>query len=172
MSDAVSIVKSLFPTAVITSTRRSPTSPLGRANPRSYHNFGRAIDILPIPGVRFKDYVRSLENAGLTIVEALEEVGKGQSKWATGDHWHIAYATDKKAPKAPKSNPKQASVAPVKQASYSNEVAKAEMPNMAEAPDFDMEAETESNFASLLAGLGKKKRKDKKKLPGILDGLF
>jgi len=90
MSDAVNLVKSLFPTARVTSTKRSPTSVLGRKNPRSYRNIGRAIDIAPIPGVKFKDYVRSLENAGLDIVEAIEEVGKGRSKHATGDHWHVA----------------------------------------------------------------------------------
>jgi hypothetical protein len=38
----------------------------------------------------------------------------------------------------------------------------------------DVEQETESNFASLLAkiGMGGKKRKSAKKTPGILDGLF
>jgi len=39
----------------------------------------------------------------------------------------------------------------------------------------DVEAETESNFASLLAKIGvggKKKRSTKKKLPGILDGIL
>ena len=164
MGDAVSIVKSLFPTARITSTKRSPTSRLGMANPRSYHNIGRAIDIAPIPGVKFKDYLTSVKSAfkdaGIELVEAIEEVGKGRSKHATGDHWHIAYSAPKKAAKAPEKAPEAAP--------------KVEAPEdkAPEAPDFDMEAETESNFASLLAGLGKKKRKGKKKLPGILDGLF
>jgi len=38
----------------------------------------------------------------------------------------------------------------------------------------DLEADTESNFASLLAkiGIGGRKRKSTKKAPGILDGLF
>jgi hypothetical protein len=38
----------------------------------------------------------------------------------------------------------------------------------------DVEAETESNFASLLAkiGAGKKKRSTKRKMPGILDGIL
>lgn len=164
MGDAVSIVKSLFPTARITSTKRSPTSRLGMANPRSYHNIGRAIDIAPIPGVKFKDYMNSVSNAfkdaGIEIVEAIEEVGKGRSKHATGDHWHIAYSAPKKAAKAPEKAP---------EAAPKVEAPEAKAP---EAPVFDMEAETESNFASLLAGLGKKKRKGKKKLPGILDGLF
>lgn len=48
-------------------------------------------------------------------------------------------------------------------------VAKVESPYTPKT--IDIEAETESNFASLLAGLGKKKRKGKKKLPGILDGI-
>lgn len=165
MADAVGIVKSLFPTARITSTKRSPTSRLGMANPRSYHNIGKAIDIAPIPGVKFKDYLTSVKgafkDAGIELVEAIEEVGKGRSKHATGDHWHIAYSAPKKAAKAPEKAPEAAS--------------KVEAPDAVkapEAPDFDMEAETESNFASLLANLGKKKRKGKKKLPGILDGLL
>lgn len=159
MADAVGIVKSLFPTARITSTKRSPMSKLGRANPRSYHNIGKAIDIAPIPGVKFKDYVRSLEGAGLKIVEALEEVGSKRSKHATGDHWHVAYEVAAPAKKAAPAPPK-----PVQMAAMD-----VEEPDMPDAPEFDLAAETESNFASLLAGLGKRKRK--KKLPGILDGI-
>lgn len=164
MSDAVNLVKSLFPTARVTSTKRSPTSKLGMANPRSYHNIGRAIDIAPIPGIKFKDYVSSLKNAGLDVVEAIEEVGKGRSKHATGDHWHVAYATGSKAPKAAVKAPKADQMASVD----------VEKPDMPDAPDFDLEAETESNFASLLAkiGAGKKKRSTKRKMPGILDGLI
>ena len=158
MSDAVNLVKTLFPTARITSTKRSPLSALGRANPRSYHNIGKAIDIAPIPGIKFKDYVRSLKGAGLDIVEAKEEVGKGRSKHATGDHWHIAYAGGMKAPKAPEG---------VKMASV-----EAEKPDMPEAPEFDVVGATEENFASLLAGLGKKKRSKKAKPMGILAGLI
>ena len=43
-----------------------------------------------------------------------------------------------------------------------------------EPTPFDVEGETESNFASLLAkiGIGGRKRKSTKKAPGILDGLF
>lgn len=164
MPDAVNLVKSLFPTARVTSTKRSPTSVLGRKNPRSYHNIGRAIDIAPIPGIKFKDYVSSLKNAGLDVVEAIEEVGKGRSKHATGDHWHVAYATGSKAPKAAVKAPKPDQMASVD----------VEKPDMPDAPDFDLEAETESNFASLLSkiGAGKKKRSTKRKMPGILDGLI
>lgn len=164
MSDAVNIVKALFPTARVTSTKRSPTSKLGMANPRSYHNIGRAIDIAPIPGVKFKDYLTSVKSAfkdaGIEIAEAIEEVGKGRSKHATGDHWHIAYSAPKKAPKATVKAPEAIGVAS----------AEAEAPDM---PEFDVEAATESNLLSMLANLGKKKKRStKKKTPGILDGLF
>jgi hypothetical protein len=162
MSDAVNLVKTLFPTARITSTKRSPSSALGRANPRSYHNIGKAIDIAPIPGIKFKDYVRSLKGAGLDIVEAKEEVGKGRSKHATGDHWHIAYSGGMKAPKAPEKAPEGVKMASVE----------VDKPNMPEAPEFDVAGATEENFASLLAGLGKKKRSKKAKPMGILAGLF
>ena len=163
MSDAVNIVKTLFPTARITSTKRSPTSKLGMANPRSYHNIGRAIDIAPIPGVKFKDYVTSLKGAGLDIVEAKEEVGKGRSKHATGDHWHIAYSAKAAAPKAAVKAPEAVDVASVK----------AEATDMPDTPEFDVEAATESNLLSMLANLGKKKKRStKKKLPGILDGML
>lgn len=162
MSDVVKLVKSLFPTARITSTKRSPSDPLSRANPRSYHIQGKAIDIAPIPGVKFKDYVMSLENAGLKIIEKKEEVGKGRSKHATGDHWHIAYEEVAPKPKAPAKAPEE-----VKMASTEMDT-----PDMPDAPDFDIEAETESNFASLLAGLGKKKRSKKSKPMGILAGLI
>jgi len=166
MSDAVNIVKTLFPTARITSTKRSPTSKLGMANPRSYHNIGRAIDIAPIPGVKFKDYLTSVKSAfkdaGIEIAEAIEEVGKGRSKHATGDHWHIAYTAPKKAPKAPEKAPEAVKMASVE----------VERPDMPDAPEFDVEAATEENFASLLSGLGKKKRTKKPKMMGILSGII
>jgi len=166
MPDAVNLVKTLFPTARITSTRRSPSSRLGRANPRSYHNIGKAIDIAPIPGVKFKDYLTSVKNsfrdAGIEIVEAIEEVGKGRSKHATGDHWHIAYTAPKKAAKATEKAPEAVKMASVE----------VEKPDMPDAPEFDVEAATEENFASLLSGLGKKKRTKKPKMMGILSGII
>jgi len=47
-----------------------------------------------------------------------------------------------------------------------------DMPDMPKAPEFDIAGATEENFASLLAGLGKKKRSEKSKPMGILDGLI
>ena len=69
---------------------------------------------------------------------------------------------DKMAPKVARSEPgKPLSI-------------KLEEPEPYKPEPMDLEADTESNFASLLAkiGIGKKKRKTAKKAPGILDGLF
>lgn len=161
------LVKSLFPTARITSTKRSPSSALGRANPRSYHNIGQAIDIAPIPGVRFKDYVKSLENAGVNIVEALEEVGSGRTKHATGDHWHIAYTGTPTPKTAPKKAPKADLAAP--KASPAKEPQMAMEEPQSQAAPFDLAAAEQEAMISLLAGLGAKK---KKKPIGILQGII
>jgi hypothetical protein len=56
---------------------------LGRANPRSYHNIGEAFDIRPMQGVDFGSYVSSLKNAGLPVVESLDEA-TNPKPWTTG----------------------------------------------------------------------------------------
>lgn len=90
VSDAASVAKSLFPGVEITQQRRDPNSSLGKANPNSWHNkSGAAIDVRPIKGMTFAQYVKRFADAGYTILEAKNEVGKGRSKWATGDHWHV-----------------------------------------------------------------------------------
>lgn len=90
VSDAASVAKSLFPGVEITQQRRDPNSSLGKANPNSWHNkSGAAIDVRPIKGMTFAQYVKRFADAGYTILEAKNEVGAGRSKWATGDHWHV-----------------------------------------------------------------------------------
>lgn len=90
VADAGSIAKSLFPDIEITQQRRDPNSALGKANPKSWHNrTGAAIDVKPIQGMTFAQYVKRFADAGYTILEAKNEVGPGRSKWATGDHWHV-----------------------------------------------------------------------------------
>lgn len=86
-------IQQTFPGVRITSTKRDPNSALGRANPRSYHNVGQAVDVAPIPGVSFEQYVSTLKQSGVPIVEAIDEV-KHPSKHATGPHWHIAYGNN------------------------------------------------------------------------------
>lgn len=90
VADAASVAKSLFPGVEITQQRRDPNSSLGKANPSSWHNkSGAAIDVRPIKGMTFAQYVKRFADAGYTILEAKNEVGAGRSKWATGDHWHV-----------------------------------------------------------------------------------
>lgn len=93
--DVPTVVKQLFPNARITDTARDPNSPLGKANPRSYHieragSNARAIDIAPIKGLTFEQYTAQLRQAGVEIIEARDEV-KNPSAHATGPHWHVAY---------------------------------------------------------------------------------
>lgn len=90
VANAASVAKSLFPDIEITQQRRDPNSSLGKANPNSWHNkSGAAIDVRPIKGMTFAQYVKRFADAGYTILEAKNEVGAGRSKWATGDHWHV-----------------------------------------------------------------------------------
>jgi len=88
-ADGSKVIGELFPNARITSGYRGPNDPLSKANPRSYHARTKgAVDIAPIPGVTFKEYISSIKNAGYKIIEARDEV-KNPSKNATGPHWHV-----------------------------------------------------------------------------------
>ena len=87
-----SVVAELFPDAVITDANRDPNSDLGRKNPGSYHvATENAVDVRPIPGMTFEEFVQTIEDAGHTIVEAIDEV-KNPSGHATGPHWHVVIA--------------------------------------------------------------------------------
>jgi hypothetical protein len=88
--DARSVASELGYGDHITSGYRGPNHRLSKANPRSYHaKTHAAIDVKPIPGMTYGEYIKSYEDAGYTIVEAKNEVGKGRTKHATGDHWHV-----------------------------------------------------------------------------------
>lgn len=88
--DGGAVVSQLFPSARITSTYRSPNHSLSKANPRSWHTKSHAaVDVAPIKGMTFSQYVQRIKDAGYTIIEAKNEVGAGRAKWATGDHWHV-----------------------------------------------------------------------------------
>lgn len=91
--DVPNLVKSLFPNVRITDSGKR-TGPLAVANPKSYHIGGHAIDVAPIPGMTFDEYVGKLKSAGVPVVEAIDEV-KHPSKHATGPHWHVAWAASK-----------------------------------------------------------------------------
>lgn len=90
VSNGRAVIEGLFPKAHVTDNRRDPNSDLGRANPKSWHvKSGGAVDVRPIPGMTFDQFVKEVEGAGYTVIEALNEVGKGRSAHATGDHWHV-----------------------------------------------------------------------------------
>lgn len=88
--DARAAAQRLYPSARITQVERDPNSALGKANPGSYHNHTRgAVDVAPIPGMTFEQYVQGFRNDGYPVLEAKNEVGAGRSAHATGDHWHV-----------------------------------------------------------------------------------
>lgn len=83
------VIKQLFPNAQITSGYRGPNHPLSKKNPDSYHaKTHGAVDVAPIAGMTFDQYVSAIRGAGYRIVEARDEV-RNPSKYATGPHWHV-----------------------------------------------------------------------------------
>lgn len=89
VQSARSVVESLFPGIHVTQEHRDPNSRLGRANPDSWHNLTHAaVDVRPIHGMTFSDYVSRVRDAGYTIIEQKDEV-HNPSRWATGPHWHL-----------------------------------------------------------------------------------
>ena len=68
----------------VTSTRRSAARNRAVGGvPNSFHLRGRAIDVVPRPGVRHADIAAALRRAGFSLIESLDE----------GDHSHFAFGT-------------------------------------------------------------------------------
>lgn len=83
------VVQSLFPQAKITDDVRDPNSALGKKTPNSYHEKTQnAVDVEPIDGMTFNDFIAKLHDNGHQIIEAIDEVNH-PSKNATGPHWHV-----------------------------------------------------------------------------------
>jgi hypothetical protein len=100
-------IQRLFPAARITSGYRGPNNPLTRRNPNSAHAHGSpnnpgAVDVAPIPGVGFNDYVSRLKSAGIPVTGALDEQTHPVA-WTTGPNWHVSL--DTQAPKVPAQSP-------------------------------------------------------------------
>jgi hypothetical protein len=90
VKDGRSAIETIFPGITVTDNVRDPNSKLGKANPNSFHvKTGGAVDVKPIPGMTFPQFISQIKSAGYKVAEAKNEVGKGRSKWATGDHWHV-----------------------------------------------------------------------------------
>lgn len=89
VSNGAQVISSIFPGVHVTDNRRDPNSALGRSNPGSWHNrSGGAVDVRPIPGMTFDQYVSGIRKAGYSVIEAIDEV-KNPSAHATGPHWHV-----------------------------------------------------------------------------------
>jgi hypothetical protein len=89
VADAAAVATSLYPGITITEHRRDPNSALGKKNENSYHvRTGAAVDVRPIKGMTFDQYVKRYADAGYPIIEKIDEV-KHPSKYATGPHWHV-----------------------------------------------------------------------------------
>ena len=89
VSNGGAIVSELFPNARITQTRRNANSRLGKANRGSFHvRTNAAVDVAPIPGVTFQEFVNRFAQSGYVVLEAIDEV-RNPSPHSTGPHWHI-----------------------------------------------------------------------------------
>lgn len=95
VANAKSAIEGLFPGVRVTDWKRDPNSKLGRANPGSYHNStGAAVDVAPIPGLKFKDFIGSIRQAGFKIIEARDEA-TNPLKHTTGPNWHVVLGGEK-----------------------------------------------------------------------------
>lgn len=96
-------VLDLHPNARITSglrTRAEQDALIARGVTKarnSRHLTGQAIDVAPIAGVKFEDFVKQLRDRGFNIVEAKNE--RGGRNDGTGAHWHIAWTGGREAVK-------------------------------------------------------------------------
>lgn len=81
------IAAQLYPQGHITEVERDPNAKYGAAN--SWHKRSHAaIDMRPIKGMTFDQYVQGYRDAGYEIIESRDEV-KHPSDKATGPHWHV-----------------------------------------------------------------------------------
>jgi hypothetical protein len=89
VSNGRAVIEDIFPGVHVTDNTRDPSSALGRANPDSWHNrSGGAVDVRPIPGMTFDQFVGRIRQSGYSIIEQRDEV-KNPSRHATGPHWHV-----------------------------------------------------------------------------------
>ena len=105
------VIESIFPGVRVTQNRRDPKSALGRANPGSWHNrSGGAVDVAPIPGMSFDQFVGGIRAAGYDVIESRDEVANPSSH-ATGPHWHVVLGEGEGAPQPVRSQQEYARLA-------------------------------------------------------------
>ena len=94
LASLLSTIRGTYPQARVTSGFRGPNNPLTQRNPASLHAQGsaadpHAVDVAPIPGVSFDQYVSSIRRQGVPITQAFDEAAH-PFPWTTGPNWHLA----------------------------------------------------------------------------------
>lgn len=90
-TNAKAVAEKLFPGANVTSWKRKPGQ-AGKAGDKSWHvKSGAAIDVAPIKGMTFEQYVQRYRDAGYNVIEWIDETDPATAKQtgATGPHWHV-----------------------------------------------------------------------------------
>jgi hypothetical protein len=91
VDNAKAVAEELFPNVTVTSWKRSAGA-AGKAGSRSHHvRGGAAIDVAPISGMTFEQYVQRYRDAGYNVIEWIDETDKETAArtGATGPHWHV-----------------------------------------------------------------------------------
>lgn len=102
VDNAKAIVEDAYPGVRVTSWTRPRD---GAGAPASWHKRSRAaVDVAPIKGMTFEQFVDGLKARGYSILEAIDEVNH-PSQWATGPHWHVVLGEGGKAPADAESAP-------------------------------------------------------------------
>ncbi|WP_226018401.1 SNF2-related protein [Novosphingobium sp. FKTRR1] len=110
VANAKAVVEEVYPGAKVTSWTR-PVDGVG--SPTSWHKRSKAaVDVAPIKGMSFDQFVAGFKAKGYSILESIDEVNH-PSKWATGPHWHIVLGEGgAQAAAAPGQSSAQATAAP------------------------------------------------------------
>lgn len=98
-TNAKSVAEKLFPGATVTSWKRRPGQ-AGKAGDKSWHvKSGAAIDVAPIKGMTFEQYVQKYRDAGYNVIEWIDETDPATAKQtgSTGPHWHVVLGKGGKA---------------------------------------------------------------------------
>ena len=91
--NAKDAIQSIYPEAEVTSNIRDPDSELGKLG--GYHaSSTHAVDVRPIPGMSYEEYIQGIEDAGYSLIEAYDEsqkpADKRKARW-WGPHWHVVF---------------------------------------------------------------------------------
>lgn len=98
INNAKAVAGQLFPGVVVTSWKR----PKGGAGSDTSHHkdgTGSAVDVRPIKGMTFEQYVQKYRDAGYNLIEWIDETDPATAKktGATGPHWHVVLGKGGKA---------------------------------------------------------------------------